>query len=162
MLEKVDIQGEYGLAGNDSREVVRLKKKANALIECLEKVQKENQYLKDQLKKLDEIAPAEQMMKEILYFLRTLNQEAKWMDYSYQTVATRNYYRLTIEAFKEIWNGLPFSAPKKDVLKLMSDMGILKSCEGRYTFPITKQKRQYRVYMFRKEAVDALIVGELS
>ena len=45
MLTGMEVQRESGQSKDENSEVVRLKKKINALIDLLEKTQKEKQYL---------------------------------------------------------------------------------------------------------------------
>ena len=98
MLTGMEVQRESGQSKDEN--VVRLKKKINALIDLLEKTQKEKQYLNTFVDGyIRNNAPVELRIKEVIHVLNILTKEAKWLDSSYQTSSSRNYYRIKTEDF---------------------------------------------------------------
>ena len=47
--------------------------------------------------------------------------------------------------------------PRKKMIKVMANIGILKCDDGHYTYSATIQRKMYRVYMLKKSAVNTLI-----
>ncbi|MFR3046154.1 MAG: hypothetical protein ACLTM8_11020 [Veillonella parvula] len=103
MLTGMEVQRESGQSKGENSEVVRLKKKINALIELLEKTQREKQYLNTFVDSyIQNNAPVELRIKEVIHVLNILTKEAKWLDSSYQTSSSRNYYRIKTDDFEDI------------------------------------------------------------
>lgn len=161
MLAGTDVQRELGQGKcEDSIEVVRLKKKINALIDHLEMVQKENQNLSTFIENhIRNVTPSELMVKEVIHVLDILTQEAKWLDSSYKTPSSRNYYRIKTDDFENILDRAAIGIPRKKLIKIMADIGVLKYEEGHYTHSVTIQRQLYRVYMLRKSTVGILTAG---
>ncbi|MCC2821021.1 hypothetical protein LK537_27375 [Lachnoclostridium pacaense] len=158
MLTGMEVQRESGQSKGENSEVVRLKRKINALIDHLEKVQKEKQYLKTFIEShIQNNAPAELRIKEIIHVLNILIQEAKWLDSSYQTLSSKNYYRIKTDDFEDILDSALVKIPRKKMIKIMANIGVLKCDDGHYTYPATIQRQMYRVYMLKKSAVNTLI-----
>ena len=102
MLTGMEVQRESGQSKGENSEVVRLKKKINALIELLEKTQREKQYLNTFVDSyIQNNAPLEFRIKEVIHVLNILTKEAKWLDSAYQTSSSRNYYRIKTDDFLE-------------------------------------------------------------
>lgn len=158
MLTGMEVQRESGQSKDENSEVVRLKKKINALIDLLEKTQKEKQYLDTFVDGyIQNNAPVELRIKEVIHVLKILTQEAKWLDSSYQTLSSRNYYRIKTEDFEDILDRTLVNIPRKKMIKIMANIGILKCDDGHYTYSATIQRTMYRVYMLKKSAVNTLI-----
>ena len=158
MLTGMEVQRESGQSKDENSEVVRLKKKINALIDLLEKTQKEKQYLNTFVDGyIRNNAPVELRIKEVIHVLKILTQEAKWLDSSYQTLSSRNYYRIKTEDFEDILDRTLVNIPRKKMIKIMANIGILKCDDGHYTYSATIQRTMYRVYMLKKSAVNTLI-----
>lgn len=158
MLTGMEVQRESGQSKDENSEVVRLKKKINALIDLLEKTQKEKQYLDTFVDGyIQNNAPVELRIKEVIHVLNILTQEAKWLDSSYQTLSSRNYYRIKTEDFEDILDRTLVNIPRKKMIKIMANIGILKCDDGHYTYSATIQRTMYRVYMLKKSAVNTLI-----
>ena len=153
MLTGMEVQRESGQSKGENSEVVRLKKKINALIELLEKTQREKQYLNTFVDSyIQNNAPVEFRIKEVIHVLNILTKEAKWLDSAYQTSSSRNYYRIKTDDFEDILDN-----PRKKMIKVMANIGILKCDDGHYTYSATIQRKMYRVYMLKKSAVNTLI-----
>lgn len=158
MLTGMEVQRESGQSKGENSEVVRLKKKINALIELLEKTQREKQYLNTFVDSyIQNNAPVEFRIKEVIHVLIILTKEAKWLDSAYQTSSSRNYYRIKTDDFEDILERALINIPRKKMIKVMADIGILKCDDGHYTYPATIQRKMYRVYMLKKSAVNTLI-----
>lgn len=158
MLTGMEVQRESGQSRDENSEVVRLKKKINALIDLLEKTQKEKQYLDTFVDGyIQNNAPVELRIREVIHVLNILTQEAKWLDSSYQTSSSRNYYRIKTEDFEDILDRTLVNIPRKKMIKIMANIGILKCDDGHYTYSATIQRTMYRVYMLKKSAVNTLI-----
>lgn len=158
MLTGMEVQRESGQSKDENSEVVRLKKKINALIDLLEKTQKEKQYLDTFVDGyIQNNEPVELRIKEVIHVLNILTQEAKWLDSSYQTLSSRNYYRIKTEDFEDILDRTLVNIPRKKMIKIMANIGILKCDDGHYTYSATIQRTMYRVYMLKKSAVNTLI-----
>lgn len=158
MLTGMEVQRESGQSKGENSEVVRLKKKINALIELLEKTQREKQYLNTFVDSyIQNNAPVEFRIKEVIHVLIILTKEAKWLDSAYQTSSSRNYYRIKTDDFEDILDRALINIPRKKMIKVMADIGILKCDDGHYTYPATIQRKMYRVYMLKKSAVNTLI-----
>ena len=158
MLTGMEVQRESGQSKGENSEVVRLKKKINALIELLEKTQREKQYLNTFVDSyIQNNAPVEFRIKEVIHVLNILTKEAKWLDSAYQTSSSRNYYRIKTDDFEDILERALINIPRKKMIKVMADIGILKCDDGHYTYPATIQRKMYRVYMLKKSAVNTLI-----
>ena len=158
MLTGMEVQRESGQSKGENSEVVRLKKKINALIELLEKTQREKQYLNTFVDSyIQNNAPVEFRIKEVIHVLIILTKEAKWLDSAYQTSSSRNYYRIKTDDFEDILERALINIPRKKMIKVRADIGILKCDDGHYTYPATIQRKMYRVYMLKKSAVNTLI-----
>ena len=158
MLTGMEVQRESGQSKDENSEVVRLKKKINALIDLLEKTQKEKQYLDTFVDGyIQNNAPVELRIKEVIHVLKILTQEAKWLDSSYQTLSSRNYYRIKTEDFEDVLDRTLVNIPRKKMIKIMANIGVLKCDDGHYTYSATIQRTMYRVYMLKKSAVNTLI-----
>lgn len=158
MLTGMEVQRESGQSKGENSEVVRLKKKINALIELLEKTQREKQYLNTFVDSyIQNNAPVEFRIKEVIHVLIILTKEAKWLDSAYQTSSSRNYYRIKTDDFEDILERALINIPRKKMIKVMADIGILKCDDGHYTYSATIQRTMYRVYMLKKSAVNTLI-----
>ena len=158
MLTGMEVQRESGQSKDENSEVVRLKKKINALIDLLEKTQKEKQYLNTFVDGyIRNNAPVELRIKEVIHVLNILTKEAKWLDSSYQTSSSRNYYRIKTDDFEDILDKALINIPRKKMIKVMANIGILKCDDGHYTYSATIQRTMYRVYMLKKSAVNTLI-----
>ena len=158
MLTGMEVQRESGQSKGENSEVVRLKKKINALIELLEKTQREKQYLNTFVDGyIRNNAPVELRIKEVINVLNILTKEAKWLDSSYQTSSSRNYYRIKTDDFEDILDKALINIPRKKMIKVMANIGILKCDDGHYTYSATIQRTMYRVYMLKKSAVNTLI-----
>lgn len=158
MLTGMEVQGESGQSKDENSEVVRLKKKINALIDLLEKTQKEKQYLNTFVDGyIRNNAPVELRIKEVIHVLNILTKEAKWLDSSYQTSSSRNYYRIKTEDFEDVLDRTLVNIPRKKMIKIMANIGVLKCDDGHYTYSATIQRTMYRVYMLKKSAVNTLI-----
>ena len=158
MLTGMEVQRESGQSKGENSEVVRLKKKINALIELLEKTQREKQYLNTFVDSyIQNNAPVEFRIKEVIHVLIILTKEAKWLDSAYQTSSSINYYRIKTDDFEDILERALINIPRKKMIKVMADIGILKCDDGHYTYPATIQRKMYRVYMLKKSAVNTLI-----
>ena len=158
MLTGMEVQRESGQSKDENSEVVRLKKKINALIDLLEKTQKEKQYLNTFVDGyIRNNAPVELRIKEVINVLNILTKEAKWLDSSYQTSSSRNYYRIKTDDFEDILDKALINIPRKKMIKVMANIGILKCDDGHYTYSATIQRKMYRVYMLKKSAVNTLI-----
>ena len=158
MLTGMEVQRESGQSKGENSEVVRLKKKINALIELLEKTQREKQYLNTFVDSyIQNNAPVEFRIKEVIHVLNILTKEAKWLDSAYQTSSSRNYYRIKTDDFEDILDKALINIPRKKMIKVMANIGILKCDDGHYTYSATIQRTMYRVYMLKKSAVNTLI-----
>ena len=158
MLTGMEVQRESGQSKDENSEVVRLKKKINALIDLLEKTQKEKQYLNTFVDSyIQNNAPVEFRIKEVIHVLNILTKEAKWLDSAYQTSSSRNYYRIKTDDFEDILDKALINIPRKKMIKVMANIGILKCDDGHYTYSATIQRKMYRVYMLKKSAVNTLI-----
>ena len=158
MLTGMEVQRESGQSKDENSEVVRLKKKINALIDLLEKTQKEKQYLNTFVDGyIRNNAPVELRIKEVIHVLNILTKEAKWLDSSYQTSSSRNYYRIKTEDFEDVLDRTLVNIPRKKMIKIMANIGVLKCDDGHYTYSATIQRTMYRVYMLKKSAVNTLI-----
>ena len=158
MLTGMEVQRESGQSKDENSEVVRLKKKINALIDLLEKTQKEKQYLNTFVDGyIRNNAPVELRIKEVIHVLNILTKEAKWLDSSYQTSSSRNYYRIKTEDFEDVLDRTLVNIPRKKMIKVMANIGVLKCDDGHYTYSATIQRTMYRVYMLKKSAVNTLI-----
>lgn len=158
MLTGMEVQSESGQSKGENSEVVRLKKKINALIELLEKTQREKQYLNTFVDSyIQDNAPVEFRIKEVIHVLNILIKEAKWLDSAYQTLSSRNYYRIKTDDFEDILDRALINIPRKKMIKIMANIGILKCDDGHYTYSATIQRKMYRVYMLKKSAVNTLI-----
>lgn len=156
MLTGMEVQRESGQSKDEN--VVRLKKKINALIDLLEKTQKEKQYLNTFVDGyIRNNAPVELRIKEVIHVLNILTKEAKWLDSSYQTSSSRNYYRIKTEDFEDVLDRTLVNIPRKKMIKIMANIGVLKCDDGHYTYSATIQRTMYRVYMLKKSAVNTLI-----
>lgn len=114
MLTGMEVQRESGQSKDENSEVVRLKKKINALIDLLEKTQKEKQYLNTFVDGyIRNNAPVELRIKEVIHVLNILTKEAKWLDSSYQTSSSRNYYRIKTEDFEDVLDRTLVNIPRK-------------------------------------------------
>ena len=157
------LPGYCGMVPHNAKEklglnVVRLKKKINALIDLLEKTQKEKQYLNTFVDGyIRNNAPVELRIKEVIHVLNILTKEAKWLDSSYQTSSSRNYYRIKTEDFEDVLDRTLVNIPRKKMIKIMANIGVLKCDDGHYTYSATIQRTMYRVYMLKKSAVNTLI-----
>lgn len=158
MLTGMEVQRESGQSKGENSEVVRLKKKINALIELLEKTQREKQYLNTFVDSyIQNNALVEFRIKEVIHVLNILIKEAKWLDSAYQTLSSRNYYRIKTDDFEDILDRALINIPRKKMIKIMANIGILKCDDGHYTYSATIQRKMYRVYMLKKSAVNTLI-----
>ena len=158
MLTGMEVQRESGQSKDENSEVVRLKKKINALIDLLEKTQKEKQYLNTFVDGyIRNNAPVELRIKEVIHVLNILTKEAKWLDSSYQTSSSRNYYRIKTEDFEDVLDRTLVNIPRTKLIKIMANIGVLKCDDGHYTYSATIQRTMYRVYMLKKSAVNTLI-----
>ena len=158
MLTGMEVQRESGQSKDENSEVVRLKKKINALIDLLEKTQEEKQYLNTFVDGyIRNNAPVELRIKEVIHVLNILTKEAKWLDSSYQTSSSRNYYRIKTEDFEDVLDRTLVNIPRKKMIKIMANIGVLKCDDGHYTYSATIQRKMYRVYMLKKSAVNTLI-----
>lgn len=158
MLTGMEVQRESGQSKGENSEVVRLKKKINALIELLEKTQREKQYLNAFVDSyIQNNVPVEFRIKEVIHVLNILTKEAKWLDSAYQTSSSRNYYRIKTDDFEDILDRALINIPRKKMIKVMANIGILKCEDGHYTYSATIQRKMYRVYMLKKSAVNTLI-----
>ena len=158
MLTGMEVQRESGQSKDENSEVVRLKKKINALIDLLEKTQKEKQYLNTFVDGyIRNNAPVEFRIKEVIHVLNILTKEAKWLDSAYQTSSSRNYYRIKTEDFEDVLDRTLVNIPRKKMIKIMANIGVLKCDDGHYTYSATIQRTMYRVYMLKKSAVNTLI-----
>lgn len=158
MLTGMEVQRESGQSKGENSEVVRLKKKINALIELLEKTQREKQYLNTFVDSyIQNNAPVEFRIKEVIHVLNILTKEAKWLDSAYQTSSSRNYYRIKTEDFEDVLDRTLVNIPRKKMIKIMANIGVLKCDDGHYTYSATIQRKMYRVYMLKKSAVNTLI-----
>lgn len=158
MFTGMEVQRESGQSKDENSEVVRLKKKINALIDLLEKTQKEKQYLNTFVDGyIRNNAPVELRIKEVIHVLNILTKEAKWLDSSYQTSSSRNYYRIKTEDFEDVLDRTLVNIPRKKMIKIMANIGVLKCDDGHYTYSATIQRTMYRVYMLKKSAVNTLI-----
>ena len=127
MLTGMEVQRESGQSKDENSEVVRLKKKINALIDLLEKTQKEKQYLNTFVDGyIRNNAPVELRIKEVIHVLNILTKEAKWLDSSYQTSSSRNYYRIKTEDFEDVLDRTLVNIPRKKMIKIMANIGVLK------------------------------------
>ena len=114
MLTGMEVQRESGQSKGENSEVVRLKKKINALIELLEKTQREKQYLNTFVDSyIQNNAPVEFRIKEVIHVLNILTKEAKWLDSAYQTSSSRNYYRIKTDDFEDILDKALINIPRK-------------------------------------------------
>lgn len=114
MLTGMEVQRESGQSKGENSEVVRLKKKINALIELLEKTQREKQYLNTFVDSyIQNNAPVEFRIKEVIHVLIILTKEAKWLDSAYQTSSSRNYYRIKTDDFEDILERALINIPRK-------------------------------------------------
>lgn len=158
MFTGMEVQRESGQSKDENSEVVRLKKKINALIDLLEKTQKEKQYLNTFVDGyIRNNAPVELRIKEVIHVLNILTKEAKWLDSSYQTSSSRNYYRIKTEDLEDVLDRTLVNIPRKKMIKIMANIGVLKCDDGHYTYSATIQRTMYRVYMLKKSAVNTLI-----
>ena len=133
MLTGMEVQRESGQSKGENSEVVRLKKK------------------------IQNNAPVEFRIKEVIHVLNILTKEAKWLDSAYQTSSSRNYYRIKTDDFEDILDKALINIPRKKMIKVMANIGILKCDDGHYTYSATIQRKMYRVYMLKKSAVNTLI-----
>lgn len=158
MFTGMEVQRESGQSKGENSEVVRLKKKINALIELLEKTQREKQYLSTFVDSyIQNNAPVEFRIKEVIHVLNILTKEAKWLDSAYQTSSSRNYYRIKTEDFEDVLDRTLVNIPRKKMIKIMANIGVLKCDDGHYTYSAAIQRTMYRVYMLKKSAVNTLI-----
>lgn len=137
--EKKDCYTEY-------TEISRLKRKVNALLEINEKLRRENRTPEN----------GANVMDAVMCVLIKLKREHRWMESSYQTSLTKEFFRIEKTELEESIEELNLGVPVTDVIRWMLNLGIMYGAEGRHVFKIMVQKRQYKVYMIRKTAIEII------